>query len=88
MRLLETHKISVAILVSAARTDLGDAGERASGYFDMDWDWEAMKPNEVHPPVPHHGRSPDTGGRGALCGLEAYGGKLYVRGAGGALALI
>ena len=31
--------------VSAAHTDLGDADERASGYFDVPWDWEAMKPN-------------------------------------------
>ena len=45
MRLLETHKVFGAILVSAAHTDLGDAGERASGYFDTPWDWESMKPN-------------------------------------------
>jgi predicted alpha/beta hydrolase family esterase len=47
MRLLETHKIHGAILVSAAHTDLGDAGERASGYFDTPWDWEAMKASAV-----------------------------------------
>lgn len=29
----------------AAHTDLGDEGERASGYFDTPWDWEAMKPH-------------------------------------------
>ena len=45
MRLLEIHKIRGAILVSAAHTDLGDPGERASGYFDEPWDFEAMKPN-------------------------------------------
>jgi predicted alpha/beta hydrolase family esterase len=45
MRLIEKYKVAGIILVSAAHTDLGDAGERASGYFDEDWDWEAMKPN-------------------------------------------
>ena len=45
MRLLETHKIHGAILVAAAHTDLDDPGERASGYFDEPWDFEAMKPN-------------------------------------------
>ena len=45
MRLLETHKLFGAILVSAAHTDLGDAGERASGYFDTPWDWEAITAN-------------------------------------------
>jgi pimeloyl-ACP methyl ester carboxylesterase len=50
MRLLETHKVFGVILVAAAHTDLGDEGERASGYFPTsdggsEWDWEAMKPN-------------------------------------------
>ena len=45
MRLLEVHKVYGAILVAAAHTDLGDAGERASGYFDTEWDWEAQKSN-------------------------------------------
>ena len=45
MRLLEVHKVHGVILVAAAHTDLGDAGERASGYFDTPWDWKAMGPN-------------------------------------------
>jgi predicted alpha/beta hydrolase family esterase len=45
MRLLEVHAVRGVILVAAAHTDLGDEGERASGYFDTAWDWEAMKPN-------------------------------------------
>jgi predicted alpha/beta hydrolase family esterase len=45
MRLAETHKVRGIILVSAAHTDLGDAGERASGYFDTEWDWNAQKNN-------------------------------------------
>jgi len=31
------------VLVAAAHTDMGDEGERASGYFNRPWDWEAMK---------------------------------------------
>ena len=45
MRLLETHKIKGAILVSAAHTDMGDPSERASGYFDEPWNFAAMTPN-------------------------------------------
>ena len=45
MRLIEKYKVGGIILVSAAHTDLDDEGERASGYFDEEWDWEAMKPN-------------------------------------------
>jgi hypothetical protein len=45
MRLLERIEIYGAILVAAAHTGLGDADERASGYFDSEWDWESMKPN-------------------------------------------
>ena len=45
MRLLETIPLFGAILVSAAHTDLGDENERASGYFDTPWDWEAQKQN-------------------------------------------
>lgn len=45
MRLAETQKVGGLILVSAAHTDLGDEGERASGYFDTPWDWESQKRN-------------------------------------------
>ena len=45
MRLLEQIPLGGVILVSAAHTDLGDEGERASGYFDDEWDWEKMKSN-------------------------------------------
>jgi uncharacterized protein len=45
MRLAETQKVGGLILVSAAHTDLGDEGERASGYFDTAWDWESQKKN-------------------------------------------
>ena len=45
MRLLEVQRLRGAILVAAAHTDLGDAGERASGYFDTEWDWDAQAAN-------------------------------------------
>jgi len=45
MRLAETIKLKGIVLVAAAHTDLGDAGERASGYFDTDWDWNTQKEN-------------------------------------------
>ena len=52
MRLLEVHQIFGAILVAAAHTDLGDEGERASGYFDTDWNFEvrsATRPLSLPP---------------------------------------
>jgi hypothetical protein len=45
MKLLETVKLYGVVLVAAAHTDLGDSLERQSGYFDKEWNWEAMKPN-------------------------------------------
>ena len=33
LRYAETHKLKAVVLVSATFTDLGDAGERASGYY-------------------------------------------------------
>eukprot|EP00698_Gefionella_okellyi_P003006 TRINITY_DN12833_c0_g1_i1.p1 TRINITY_DN12833_c0_g1~~TRINITY_DN12833_c0_g1_i1.p1 ORF type:complete len:190 (+),score=44.42 TRINITY_DN12833_c0_g1_i1:84-653(+) len=45
LRLMETSKIAGCVLVSAYYTDLGDATERASGYFARPWNWEAMKQN-------------------------------------------
>ena len=43
MRLLEKIKIKGAILISAAHTHLDDEGEKASGYFDKPWNWDAMR---------------------------------------------
>ena len=45
MRLLETvtdKPLAACILVAAAYTDLGDADERRSGYFNRPWQWEKM----------------------------------------------
>jgi predicted alpha/beta hydrolase family esterase len=35
-----------SVLVSVCHTDLGDAGERASGYFSTPWDWIRIKANQ------------------------------------------
>ena len=37
MRLLESTQLRGAVLVSACHTDLGDAGERAAGYYSRPW---------------------------------------------------
>ena len=46
MRYAETHKILGSVLVATYHTDGGDANEKASGYFDKLWDWEAIKENQ------------------------------------------
>ena len=45
MRLLETTPLRGVVLVAACHTDLGDAGERAAGYYSRPWEWESMKKN-------------------------------------------
>jgi uncharacterized protein len=46
MRYAETHQLHGSILVAAYHTDLGYPEERAAGYFDTPWDWEAIKRNQ------------------------------------------
>ena len=46
MRYAETNKILGSVLVGACYTDLGDANEIASHYYDHPWDWEAIKANQ------------------------------------------
>ena len=45
MRLAEETKVFALCLVSACHTDLGDAGEAASGYYARPWDWAAIRSN-------------------------------------------
>mmetsp|Transcript_26737 Transcript_26737/g.91105 ORF Transcript_26737/g.91105 Transcript_26737/m.91105 type:complete len:204 (-) Transcript_26737:319-930(-) len=45
MRLAETTRVLSLCLVSACWTDLGDAGERAAGYYARPWDWAAIRRN-------------------------------------------
>ncbi|HSX02161.1 MAG TPA: alpha/beta hydrolase [Candidatus Saccharimonadia bacterium] len=48
LRYAETHQIRGSVLVSPSYTDLGDALEKQSGYFDKPWDWAAIKANQAH----------------------------------------
>eukprot|EP01046_Picozoa_sp_COSAG06_P085827 COSAG06_NODE_32490_length_505_cov_0.921182_2_plen_124_part_01 len=45
MRLLERPGTQLlgAVLVSACHTDLGDAGERAAGYYSRPWQWSKIR---------------------------------------------
>ncbi|XP_025082425.1 putative hydrolase RBBP9 isoform X2 [Pomacea canaliculata] len=45
MRYTETHKVKGIVLVSACVTDLGDANERASGYYNRLWQWDSIRAN-------------------------------------------
>lgn len=46
MRYAETHKLLGSVLVGGCYTDLGYAEEKASGYYDDPWDWEAIRRNQ------------------------------------------
>lgn len=45
MRLLEDTKLLGCVLVAACHTDLGDMGERLSGYYNRAWKWNKIKSN-------------------------------------------
>jgi predicted alpha/beta hydrolase family esterase len=46
MRYAETHRLAGSILVGVCYTDLGDAFERASGYFAAPWNWQSIRDNQ------------------------------------------
>lgn len=46
MRYAETNKIYGSVLVGSYYTDLGYDDEKASGYFDTPWNWDAIKKNQ------------------------------------------
>ncbi|MFI5265597.1 MAG: RBBP9/YdeN family alpha/beta hydrolase [Candidatus Levyibacteriota bacterium] len=46
MRYAENHKILGSVLVSTYCTDLNDAEEKLSGYFNHPWNWEKIKENQ------------------------------------------
>ena len=46
MRFAETNKILGSVLVGGYYTDLGIPDEKKSGYFNREWDWEAIKNNQ------------------------------------------
>jgi hypothetical protein len=45
LRYLESHKLFGAIVIGVNYTDLGDAGEKESGYYDAMWQWDKIKSN-------------------------------------------
>lgn len=45
LRYLENHKLQGAIIVGAMYTDLGFEDEKASGYYDLPWQWNKIKSN-------------------------------------------
>jgi hypothetical protein len=47
MRLAENTKILGSVLVGAYVSDLGMETEKASGYFDRPWNWDAIKQNQT-----------------------------------------
>lgn len=46
MRYAETHRVLGSVLVGVCHTDLGVAGERASGYYRDPWRWDAIRRNQ------------------------------------------
>ena len=45
LRILEETKLLGCVLVAACYTDLGDKGERLSGYYNRPWKWDKIKSN-------------------------------------------
>ncbi|PRP87934.1 hypothetical protein PROFUN_02671 [Planoprotostelium fungivorum] len=43
--IIEDTKVFGVVLISSYTSDLGDANERSSGYFNREWNWEKMKQN-------------------------------------------
>jgi predicted alpha/beta hydrolase family esterase len=46
MRYAETHRVLGSVLVGVCHTDLGDAGEAASGYYAAPWQWDTIRANQ------------------------------------------
>lgn len=46
MRFAEQNKIYGSVLVGTYYTDLGYEDEKASGYFDTPWNWDAIRENQ------------------------------------------
>jgi predicted alpha/beta hydrolase family esterase len=46
MRYAETHRLLGSVLVGVCHTDLGDGGERASGYYGAPWHWSRIRDNQ------------------------------------------
>ncbi len=46
LRYAENHQIRGSVLVAPSYTNLNDELEKQSGYFDLPWNWEAIRNNQ------------------------------------------
>ena len=46
LRYAEDNKIKGSVIISANYTDLGDAFEKQSGFYEKPWNWQAIKNNQ------------------------------------------
>lgn len=46
LRYAETHRLLGSVLVGVCHTDLGDAGEAASGYYAAPWQWDRIRSHQ------------------------------------------
>ena len=46
LRYAENHRVLGSVLIGVCHTDLGDAGEAASGYYGTPWQWERIRANQ------------------------------------------
>ena len=46
LRYAESHRLLGSVLVGVCHTDLGDPGERASGYYRAPWRWPDIRRNQ------------------------------------------
>jgi len=53
LRYAETHQVFGSVLVGVCHTDLGDAGERASGYYRDPWRWQDIRRHQQWSAVFH-----------------------------------
>lgn len=58
MRYAEQYKIRGSALVSPSYTDLGDAMEKKSGYFNKTWNWKKIKANQKKIALVHADNDP------------------------------
>mmetsp|Transcript_38711 Transcript_38711/g.84477 ORF Transcript_38711/g.84477 Transcript_38711/m.84477 type:complete len:156 (+) Transcript_38711:20-487(+) len=45
LRFMEKHKIHAGVVISGCHTDMHDAHERESGWYEAEWNWAQIKAN-------------------------------------------
>lgn len=58
LRYAADHRIRGSVLIAPSYTDLGDALEKQSGYFDSPWPWDRIKANQEHLVLVHSDNDP------------------------------